>query len=45
MNLRNSIHGGDRIITVYGIRRIDKTSLVNVSPNEAETPYVLIADH
>ncbi len=40
--LSESLRLGERLIVVYGIRRIGKTSLIHVFLNKKESPYVLI---
>ncbi|WP_054853903.1 hypothetical protein [Vulcanisaeta distributa] len=41
--LRNSVlRGGDKLIAVYGIRRIGKTSLVRAFLSDLPQPYVLV---
>ncbi len=40
--LRSSVLRGDRLIAVYGIRRIGKTSLVRAFLSDLSQPYVLI---
>ena len=40
--LGGSVNRGDRLIVVYGIRRVGKTSLVKVFLSEAQYPYVFI---
>ncbi|WP_054848782.1 AAA family ATPase [Vulcanisaeta sp. JCM 14467] len=40
--LSGSVDRGDRIVVVYGIRRVGKTSLVRAFLSEARHPYVLV---
>jgi AAA+ ATPase superfamily predicted ATPase len=38
----NAIRSGERLITVCGVRRIGKSSLVNVALREVGEPFIII---
>lgn len=40
--LGNSIRSKEKLIVIYGVRRVGKTSLLHVFLNEKEVPYILI---
>ena len=41
-SLVEALRLGERLVVVYGVRRIGKSSLVRVGVKEAEVPYVLV---
>ncbi len=40
--LREGVHRGNKLIAIYGIRRIGKTSLVKAFLSDLSYPYVLV---
>ena len=40
--MSGSVKRGERLIVVYGIRRVGRTSLVRAFLSEAQYPYVLV---